>query len=267
MTAAIATATLIDFSVISGDDKQFAIDRNKVRRHRNKIRKLQLQKLDHNDIQALYFDGRKDFTKIYTDSTMKTIKEEHISFVQQPNSFFIGHKSVENGEASTIVAAIESILEEKLILTDSIKAIGCDGTNVNTGERGGVIRKLKIKWNQPVQWNNCEIHSNELPLRALIIKIDGGTKGPYTYSGSIGKRLTGCEEQLTVEFERILFPCPSKLEEIRSIFPTFARLYRSVIFQENWRNDRQELCQCRYGMLQRIESCEYMFQIRNHLAT
>lgn len=145
VTAAIATATLIDFGIISGDDRQFVVDRNKIRRHRNKLRNLQIQQLDHNDIQGLYFDGRKDSTKVYTDTTMKKVKEEHISFVQQPDSLFIGHKSVENSEADTSVAAIESLLNEKSIPKELIKAVGCDGTNVNTGEKGGIIRKLEIK--------------------------------------------------------------------------------------------------------------------------
>lgn len=46
---------------------------------------------------------------------MNIIKEEHISFFQQPGSFFIGHKSVENSAADTIVAVIETLLEEKSI--------------------------------------------------------------------------------------------------------------------------------------------------------
>lgn len=145
---------------------------------------------------------------------MKTVKEEHISFVQEPYSLFIGHKAVESSKAGSIVAAIIETLIEKKINPDDINGVGSDGTNVNTGETGGVIVKLEMEWNRPLQWNICLIHANELPLRALITKFDGGTKGPHTYSGSIGKRLTDCLERPVVEFDPIPFLCPRNLEEI-----------------------------------------------------
>lgn len=47
-----------------------------------------------------------------------------------------------------------------------------------------------------------------------MTKIDGGTKGPSSYSGSIGKRLTGCEDLPVVKFEKISFSCPNNLGEI-----------------------------------------------------
>lgn len=172
MTAAIATATLIDFGIISSDDKQFVVDRNKVARHRNKLRKLQVQ---NNDIQTLYF-GRRDVTKVYTNNTMNTMKEEHISFVEQPGSLFIGHKTIKNGDADTIVTAIETLMEEKSIPKELIKGLGCDGPKVNIGENGGVIRKIELKWNQPLQWIICGVHSNKLPLRALLQISKGSNK-------------------------------------------------------------------------------------------
>lgn len=214
VAAAICTAVLVDFGIVSTDDNLFVIDRNKVRRHRRKLRNIQVQELRHDDIHGLYFDGRKDTTKTYTDTTMKTIREEHISFVQEPDSLFIGHKSVEDGKADSIVSAIESLLNEKSIPVEQIKILGCDGPKVNTGEDGGVIRKIEIKWGRPVQWVICQLHMNELPLRALITKLDGGTKGPNTYSGPIGKRLTGCEDLPIVKFEPIPFTCPENLPDI-----------------------------------------------------
>ena len=57
-------------------------------------------------------------------------------------------------------------------------AIGCDGTNVNSGVKGGVIRLLELELGRPLQWLICLLHANELPLRHLLQKLDGVTHGP-----------------------------------------------------------------------------------------
>lgn len=213
--AAIATATLIDFGIITAQDRQFIIDRNKIRRNREKIRAEQMKSLSFDGIQALFFDGRKDSTKVHENNAIKMIKEEHISFVQEPNSFFICHKAIHSGTADSVCDAIESIFDENNISASTIKAIGCDGTSVNTGAEGGVIRKLELKWNRPLQWIICLLHMNELPLRALIKKLDGTTSGPNAFSGPIGKKLKNCEVENIVDFDPIVFDLnTSSLDEI-----------------------------------------------------
>ncbi|GBM63784.1 hypothetical protein AVEN_72207-1 [Araneus ventricosus] len=78
----------------------------------------------------------------------------------------------------------------------NLSIIGCDGTNVNTGWKGGVIRLLETYVGRPLQWNICMLHANELPVRHLIPEMDGCTKGPYSYSGAIGLILKDCEKRL-----------------------------------------------------------------------
>jgi len=46
--------------------------------------------------------------------------------------------------------------------------MGCDGTNVNTGAVGGVIRLLEEHLNRPLQWLVCMMHANELPLLTIF---------------------------------------------------------------------------------------------------
>lgn len=84
-----------------------------------------------------------------------------------------------------------------------IIALGCDGTPVNTGPKGGVIRLLELKLNKPLHWFVCQLHANELPLWHLIEKLDGKTRGPRGFVGEIGKRLEGCEKLRVVRFEGI----------------------------------------------------------------
>ena len=75
---------------------------------------------------------------------------------------------------------------------NNIIAIGCDGTAVNTGAKGSVIRIIEVKLNKPVHWFMCQLQVNELPLRILSQTLDGKTTGPKSYSGNIGKVFDGC---------------------------------------------------------------------------
>lgn len=202
---AIATATLIDFGIISATDRKFIIDRNKVSRARDKVGTKQLRNLSFDNIQALYFDGRKDWTRVLHGNAMKLEREEHISFVEEPHSFFIGHKTTESSTAEGHADAVKTILFDKKIPPEAINAIGCDGTSVNTGEFGGCIRILEEQWNRPLQWIICMLHMVELPLRALITQIDGTTVGPRAFSGPIGRKLTDCNLKSPVDFTPINF--------------------------------------------------------------
>jgi len=76
---------------------------------------------------------------------------------------------------------------------NNLIAVGCDGTNVNTGNRGGVITLLEKELQKPLQWLICKLHANELPLRHLLKHLDGVTSGPRAFKGLIGKQLLGCE--------------------------------------------------------------------------
>lgn len=220
-TAAIATATLVDFGLISSNDKHYVVDRCKVRRNRQKWRDLQINSLNYDRIQGLYFDGRIDQTLLFESGAKKTTKEDHISFVQQPDSLFIGHKTVECGKAIAIVDSIKELIKDKSISIDKIKAIGVDGTNVNTGCEAGVIRRLEVEWNQSLQWNVCMLHMNELPLRAIIKRFDGGTSSPNKLTGEIGSKLPDCEKQQIAEFEPINFVCSVKnIEEVSESLST-----------------------------------------------
>ena len=55
----------------------------------------------------------------------------------------------------------------------------------------------------------CLLHAHELPLRHLIQKFDGATKGPEVFSGVIGKSLKTCEHLSVVQFTAVeLENCP-----------------------------------------------------------
>ncbi|KAB7504140.1 hypothetical protein Anas_12113 [Armadillidium nasatum] len=194
--AAIASSVLVDFGLITRDKMQNVIDKNKLRRERNKLRK-ERQKEEKNwfgNITGIGFDGRRDATlqiselngKYYTS----TILEDHYVITGEPGDFYLDHFSPESGKGIDIAHGIYkkvcgTELENRLSL---VKA---DGTNVNTGHRNGSIRYLEMFLGKPLQHDICLLHLNELPLRHVFMKLDGTTKGPNNFAGSIGSKLNG----------------------------------------------------------------------------
>ena len=84
--------------------------------------------------------------------------------------------------------------------------MGCDGTAVNTGRKGGVIHMVEMRLQRPVQWIICLLHSNELLLRHLIKDLDGKKTGPKGFTGPLGRQLNKCEKLPVAEFDDIVSP-------------------------------------------------------------
>lgn len=198
--AAIASATLADFGLLSNEDRQNIIDRSKIRRAREKTRISKSNQLQCRTIKSLYFDGRKDSTLAIIDNRRRKIMEEHIVLIEEPGENYIGHVSPSTGSAASIVDCINSFLDESSITLDELKVIGCDGTNTNIGFKGGIVALLENKLMRPLQRFICQLHANELPLRHLINSIDGDTTGPRGFSGPMGKELLNCEKKSVVSF-------------------------------------------------------------------
>jgi hypothetical protein len=81
-----------------------------------------------------------------------------------------------------------SVLEE----TDSIKTIDAvimDNTPTNTGYSSGLCACLEKRLGRKLHMVGCMLHTNELPLRHLITKLDGKTLSGNRFSGPIGQQL------------------------------------------------------------------------------
>jgi hypothetical protein len=210
--AMIASAVLQDVGIINEEDTNLVVDRSKVRRERTKMR-TELQKSDTEPVIGLYFDGRKDQTitqekkgdKFYR----RVVSESHYSLVAEPNSIYLGHVTALSGKSDRITNDILNYLTENSVDLTRMCIIGCDGTVVNTGPKGGIIRLIEINQRKPMHWFICQLHSNELPLRHLVTHLDGETTGPSDFSGPIGKQLKECEKLPVVSFEKIETEIPS----------------------------------------------------------
>ena len=158
-------------------------------------------------MHSLFFDGRKDHTIINIQKGSKwyrqKVLQEHISLIEEPGSKYLGHVTPASGTAEDVKQSLMNFLHERYESLDKFVAIGCDGTNVNTGRKGGIIALMEQELQKPLQWLICQLHANELPLRHLLIHLDGATSGPHAFKGKIGKAMSVCETLPIVDFTPI----------------------------------------------------------------
>ena len=139
--------------------------------------------------KSLYFDGQKD--KTLQNTGILSI-EKHITILEEPHNKFLTHSTAVNSTSNEATLSIINSLDTAGVTFNSLLAIGCDGTVVNTGNKNGIIAKVERYVGRPLQHLICLLHLNELPLRHLLKELDGATKGPDIFSGSIGKLLVDC---------------------------------------------------------------------------
>lgn len=196
-----------DIGRISETDTRFIVDPMKIFRERERVRSLMASVAadQQGPIQALYFDGRKD--KTFTGKST-TRKEEHVAVVVEPDSKYLTHFTPESGKA------IHQAKQLTDIATDNgadIRVLGCDGTAVNTGRDGGICRLFELSQDppRPVHWFVCQLHANELFLRATFHFLDGTTTGPKSFSGPLGRAASGEVHHLGVAtFRAVPGPLP-----------------------------------------------------------
>ena len=154
-----------------------------------------LRLIDSN-IQCIFFDGRNDKTRYMRRGENGGFhpserKEEHYSMCSEPGGIFLTHFTVDpNERTGTAADHIATLMHDWVVdngICESLIAIGADSTNVNTGWRGGVIPFFENKLERKLIWLICALHTNELPLRHLMIQLDGKTQSNNAFSGPIGK--------------------------------------------------------------------------------
>jgi len=131
------------------------IDKNKLRRNRKKTRKCIMVQNKVSQIPALNFDGRKDKTLTITEKDgqkyRQNVLEEHISLIKEPDSKFLGYIVPSSGTSECIGQAITKYILEAGMSMKYLLVVGCDGTNVNVGKNGGIIRLLEKRLNKSLQ--------------------------------------------------------------------------------------------------------------------
>ena len=153
-TAAVANATLLDYGVITEDNTDKVIDAMKVQRAKDSLHKELQEKAaigyTKDNIECLLFDGKKDWTLVYQEvegsdeAYPGVIKEEHYSVVKEPGGQYLFHFTPDEDDkdhtaAEKIAIALVDWMK-KYGIDKTLKFIGGDSTNVNSGIWGGVLQ-------------------------------------------------------------------------------------------------------------------------------
>ena len=195
--AALCTATLVDYGIINPNDETNVIDKQKVWRARQELRRELRERHteDMEQITGLFFDGKKDMTLMKEkvgDKWYSTQKwEDHYVLVGEPGTFYLQHLTLQQGTGAAIAEALHCATDE-MEITSHIAAVGADSTPVNTGQRNGAIHLLECRLGRPLQWFICYLHLNELPFRHLCKHFLGPSEGPTQWKGQLGKDLHTC---------------------------------------------------------------------------
>ena len=95
--AAIASATLKAFGIVTEENKKYAVDRSKLRRERQKYREeIRDKKQDLFElVDSIFVDGRKDakmtMVEVNGNYYRQTVIEKHYVIVGEPNGFYLSH--------------------------------------------------------------------------------------------------------------------------------------------------------------------------------
>ena len=217
-TAEIATAAWIDAGLISQNETDLVIDHNKVRRAQERVmQKLETnldEELRENGISCIFFDGRRDQTKVMLRAEENNkmypgiVKEEHYTVCKEPGGRYLWHfhpaRSTETKTHAEIIAdnLVDWLKERGADKT--LQAIGGDSCNVNTGWEGGAMHFVEERLQRKLVWIVCDLHTGELPLRRLVTTLDGKTLSNNQWSGPIGKLLDSATElEINPDFTKV----------------------------------------------------------------
>ena len=203
MTAAIATAALIDAGLVTEIDSSKVLDHHKVHREKlhlmSKLRLKADEKYKEGEIRCILADGRKNWTNVMEKDEksgkyyQSRVKMEHISVTSEPGGEYLFHfvppEATKHIKAAKQIAIKIVEWMEKYGVNETLDSLGGDSTNSNTGWQGGSFTLIEKMLGEKKTWLVCFLHLNELPLRHLLQDLDGKTNSDHTFSGPIGKSL------------------------------------------------------------------------------
>ena len=127
----------------------------------------------------------------------RTSVEEHVAYTSEPSGEYLTHSTLENGTGIGCAKDFLCVVAETKS-ENTFVAVLCDGCKVNTGWRSGMFVHVERGLGRQLLCTSCTLHANELYLREVFVKCDGGlgTTGPESFAGPIGKK---CKEDLHLQ--------------------------------------------------------------------
>ena len=129
--AAIASATLTAFGMVTKEDKRYVVARNKLRRERQKYREEIRNKEQElfELLDSIFADGRKDATMTMVEVNgnyhRQTVIEEHYVNMGETNGFYLSHVMLEDRTEYKIATSVYSAIKDTT-LEQKLKIVGSE---------------------------------------------------------------------------------------------------------------------------------------------
>ena len=173
------------------------------------------------ELKSLYFAGKKTMTRVLvknnkTGRWSPTIKvDNHYVVLTEPGNNYLTHVTPKIGHGKVVARAIYDFLVEHELTNQPLYVADCDGCRVNTGPNGGVIHYLEMLLARALHYSICQLHGNELPLRAILYYYNAKPSGPENWREMIGQQIKGqCQTFLSLTSSQSSFLiirfCPRK---------------------------------------------------------
>ena len=198
--ANILSSYTVDLGLATKEDPKLLVDHRKVTREQEKqmarVTANAEEWLRSSGIDSVQFDGKDENAKAWVTlecgtKVVRHVKEDHITLTDGQGEFLMHftREKVEGVKAARVIASHMVDFFRKYGIDTTIKMIGADSTNVNTGCHEGAIVILERLLGRRLVWSICLLHTNELPLRHLLVELDGPTGSANTLTGPVGKLL------------------------------------------------------------------------------
>ena len=198
--ANILSSFAVDMGIATRDNPSLLVDKSKVAREMEREMERLMARAEEwmrsSGIDAIQFDGKDEKAKAWVTlecgtRVIRHVKEDHITLTDCQGEFLMHftREKVEGVRAGKVVALRIATFLETFGIDATLKLIGADSTNLNTGSKEGAIALLEQKLEKRLVWSICMLHTNELPLRHLIQKLDGPTGSGNTLTGPAGRLL------------------------------------------------------------------------------
>ena len=133
--AAIASTVLVDYGLITSNQRQNVIDKNKLRAEIAKLRKKikEEEKLQFEQVNGIGFDDCKDATLTIEKLNHKYYKsivlQDHYVVTGKPNNFYLNHFTPATGKGIDIAHGLWEVIQGTT-LESKLTLVKADETNV-----------------------------------------------------------------------------------------------------------------------------------------
>ena len=198
--ANILSSFAVDMGLATKDDPRLLVDQAKVAREQEREMTRLMARAEvwmrSAGIDAILFDGKDEKAKAWITlpcgtKVIRHVKEDHISLTDGEGEFLMHftREKVDGVRAGQVIALRIATFLKTFGIDSTLKMIGADSTNLNTGNKEGAIALLEKQLGKRLVWSICMLHTNELPLRHLIKHLDGPTGSGNTLTGPAGRLL------------------------------------------------------------------------------